>query len=77
GNAINGDRDAATLAPVQVTLATTTDILLAKLLAGWATGLVYLLVALPALLYALVSGDEAPRAGTLVVAVLVLAAEIG
>jgi len=77
GNAVNGDRDAATLAPVQVTLATTADILLAKLLAGWVTGLVYLLVALPALLYALVSGDEAPRAGTLVVAVLVLAAEIG
>ena len=77
GNAINGDRDAATLAPVQVTLATTADILVSKLLAGWVTGLVYLIVALPALLYALVSGSEGPRVGTLAVALVVLVAEVG
>ena len=35
GNSINGDRDAATLAPVQVTLATTADILIGKFLAAY------------------------------------------
>lgn len=92
GNAINGDRDAATLAPVQVTLATTGDILIAKLLAGWATGLVYLLAALPALIFSLVKGYIPPDVGdvaysglefvaphpvTLVVSILVLAVEVG
>lgn len=60
GNAVNGDRDQATLAPVQVTLATTGEILAAKVLAGWATGLVYLVAALPALVYALIRGSIAP-----------------
>ncbi|WP_156761560.1 ABC transporter permease [Microbacterium karelineae] len=90
GNAINGDRDSATLAPVQVTLATTAEILVAKLLAGWATGLVYLVVAIPALMFALIRGEIEPPQGwmgasaaepahpaTLLVAVLVLAIEIG
>ncbi|MGO1855291.1 MAG: ABC transporter permease [Microbacteriaceae bacterium] len=91
GNAINGDRDSATLAPVQVTLATTSEILVAKLLAGWATGLVYLVVALPALVIALIQGYATPPEGvfytsaaavpphpaTLIVSVLVLAIEIG
>ncbi|WP_221584719.1 ABC transporter permease [Microbacterium sp. G2-8] len=60
GNAINGERDQATLAPVQVTLSTTAEILVAKLLAGWITGLAYLAVALPALIYAAVQGSLAP-----------------
>jgi len=84
GNAVNGDRADATLAPVQVTLATTTEILLAKLFAGWATGLVYLLAALPVLLFALVWGyaqpGEAavqPHPMTLLVSVVVLIVEIG
>ncbi|WP_119696096.1 ABC transporter permease [Microbacterium halotolerans] len=90
GNAINGDRDGATLAPVQVTLATTSEILAAKLLAGWATGLVYLVVALPALVIALIQGYASPpetvfyasetvppHPATLIVSVLVLAVEIG
>ncbi|WP_258567106.1 ABC transporter permease [Microbacterium sp. Se5.02b] len=38
GNAINGDRDAATLAAIQVTAASTGDIMLGKLLAAVATG---------------------------------------
>ena len=76
---------------MQVTLATTTEILLAKLLAGWTTGLVYLVVALPALVIALIQGATPPRGcdyhrrrrrsaghrGTLIVAVLVLVIEIG
>lgn len=92
GNAINGERDAATLAPVQVTLATTSEILLAKLLAGWTTGLVYLVVALPALIFAFVrealrpgvtmiadggAGSVVPSIGTLAVALVILIVEIG
>lgn len=93
GNAINGERDAATLAPVQVTLATTTEILLAKLLAGWTTGLVYLVVALPALIFAFARGAGRPEGvtmiadgsagsvgqsiGTLAVALVILIVEIG
>lgn len=91
GNAINGDRESATLAPVQVTLATTTEILLAKLLAGWAAGIVYLIVALPALLFALLRGlvdpvpagwfgsDEmgATSPAMLAVAIVVLIVEVG
>ncbi|NHI15939.1 ABC transporter permease [Microbacterium excoecariae] len=53
GNAINGEREQATLAPVQVTLATTPEILAARFLAGWATGLVYLAAALPVVGFAL------------------------
>ncbi|WP_110588109.1 ABC transporter permease [Microbacterium suaedae] len=91
GNAINGDRDSATLAPVQVTLATTAEILVAKLLAGWVTGLVYLVAAVPALVFALIRGQFAPPApnwaglagqdtihpATLIVSILILAVEIG
>ncbi|WP_349829073.1 ABC transporter permease [Brevibacterium litoralis] len=61
GNAINGERDQATLAPVQVTLATTAEILLAKVVAGWITGIAYLVVAVPALVFALVQGAVVPE----------------
>lgn len=47
GNSINGDRDAATLAPVQVTLATAGEILFGKFLAAWITGLAFAAVAAP------------------------------
>ena len=74
GNAINGDRDAATLAPVQVTAVSTGDIMLGKLVAAVATGGAFLLVAVPFLLLSLLFGGVS--AGTLVVSLLVLAAEI-
>lgn len=74
GNAINGDRDAATLAPVQVTMASTGDIMLGKLLAAIATGGAFLLVALPFLLISMIGGGISP--GMLVVSILILAAEI-
>ncbi|MFD5213371.1 ABC transporter permease [Microbacterium sp. NPDC058345] len=74
GNAINGDRDAATLAPVQVTLATTGDIMLGKLLAAVATGAAFLLVALPFLAFSLLGGGVSP--GMFAVSILVLLAEI-
>ncbi|WP_194420271.1 ABC transporter permease [Microbacterium abyssi] len=74
GNAINGDRDAATLAAVQVTAASTGDIMLGKLLAAIATGGVFLLVAVPFLGVSLLAGGVHPA--TLAVSLLVLAAEI-
>ena len=75
GNAINGDRDAATLAPVQVTLATTGDILVGKLLAAWVTGLAFLAVAVPFLVLATVSGGVS--IAVLLVSLLVLVVEVG
>ncbi len=74
GNAINGDRDSATLAAVQVTAASTGDIMLGKLLAAVATGGVFLLVAVPFLAISLIGGGAHPA--TLAVSLLVLAAEI-
>ena len=47
GNSVNGDRDAATLAPVQVTLATTGEILIGKFLAAWAFAGLALLLTFP------------------------------
>ena len=74
GNAINGDRDAATLAAVQVTAASTGDIMLGKLVAAVATGGAFLAVALPFLAFSLIGGGAS--AATLAVSLLVLAAEI-
>lgn len=73
GNAINGDRDQATLAPVQVTLATTGDIVTAKFLAAWITGLAFLAVAVPFILVSMLAGGAS--ALTLVVSLAVLVAE--
>lgn len=75
GNSINGDRDAATLAPVQVTLATTGDILFGKFLAAWITGLAFALVAAPFLVIATLAGDVSPL--TVVVSLAVLVVETG
>ena len=75
GNAINGDRDAATLAPVQVTLATTAEILLGKFLAAWITGLAFIAVAVPFLIVAMVAGGV--PAATLLVSLVILIVEIG
>lgn len=75
GNAVNGDRDAATLAPVQVTLATTGQIVLGKFLAAWITGLAFLAVAVPFILVATIAADTA--AAVVIVSLLVLVAEVG
>jgi Cu-processing system permease protein len=74
GNAINGDRDSATLAPVQVTLATTGEIIIGKLLAAWITGLAFLAVAVPFLVVATLVGGVAP--GVFVVSLLILIVEV-
>jgi ABC-type transport system involved in multi-copper enzyme maturation permease subunit len=75
GNSINGDRDAATLAPMQVTLATTGEILLGKFLAAWIAGLAFLVVALPFLVVATLAGGLQP--GTIVTSLLILVLEVG
>jgi Cu-processing system permease protein len=75
GNAINGDRDAATLAPVQVTLATTAEILFGKFLAAWVTGLAFVAVSVPFLVLANLAGGGAPA--TITVSLLVLVFEVG
>ncbi|CAN7242653.1 MULTISPECIES: ABC transporter permease [Microbacterium] len=74
GNAINGDRDAATLAAVQVTAASTGDIMLGKLVAAVATGGAFLVVAVPFLALSLLGGGANPA--VLLISLLVLAAEI-
>lgn len=75
GNAINGDRDAGTLATTQVTLITTGQLILGKFLAAWVLALAFLAAAVPFLVYAAIAGRLG--AGTIVVSILVLALELG
>lgn len=74
GNAINGDRESATLAAIQVTAVSTGDIMLGKLVAAIATGGAFLLVALPFLAFSLLGRGADPL--VLLISILVLAAEI-
>lgn len=74
-NAINGERDAGTLATTQVTLVTTTQIVLGKWLAAWVTALAFLAAAIPFLVFAVALG-EVP-ATTILVSTLVTALELG
>lgn len=74
GNAINGDRDAATLAAIQVTAVSTGDIMVGKLIAAIATGGAFLVVALPFLAVSLLGGGANPL--VLLVSLVVLAVEI-
>lgn len=75
GNSINGDRDAATLAPLQVTLATAGEILFGKLVAAWITGLAFAAVAAPFLLIATLAGEANPW--TVLISLVILVVEIG
>jgi ABC-2 type transport system permease protein len=76
GSAINGDRDAGTLATTQVTLVSTGEIVIGKFLAAWVTALAFLVVAVPFLIYSALFGT-ADSVGTILVSVLVLALELG
>ncbi|MDQ1577765.1 MAG: hypothetical protein QOE21_452 [Microbacteriaceae bacterium] len=75
GNAINGDREAGTLATTQVTLVTTWQLILGKFLAAWVTALAFLAAAVPFLVYSAIAGGMDPAVIT--VSVLVLAIELG
>ncbi|UXW85162.1 ABC transporter permease [Microbacterium azadirachtae] len=74
GSSINGDREAATLASLQTTLASTGDIMVGKLLAAIITGAAFLLVAVPFLVVSMLAGVV--RVDVLLVSLLILAAEI-
>ena len=75
GNAINGDRDAGTLATTQVTLITTGQIVIGKFLAAWITAFGFLAVSVPFLIYAALLGGLS--GGAIVVSIVVLAVELG
>ncbi len=70
---VNGDRAAGTLAPLQMTLLTPLEITTGKLLAAWATALVFLATGVPFLLLAMVPGGTSVlRALTTVVMLSVI-----
>jgi ABC-type transport system involved in multi-copper enzyme maturation permease subunit len=71
---INGDRERGTLATLQATLLTPTDIVMGKLLAGWAVGLIALATTLPAVAWSVAEGVTVLRA---VVTLVVVALLIG
>ncbi len=75
GSAVNGDRDSATLAPVQVTLVTTAEIVLGKFLAAWISGLAFLAVSLPFLVIATLAGEL--NVGVIVSSLGILILEVG
>jgi ABC-2 type transport system permease protein len=75
GNAINGDRDAGTLATTQITLITTWQLILGKFLAAWITALAFLVASLPFIVYSAFVGGLSPV--TVLVSALVLALELG
>lgn len=75
GSAVNGDRDAATLAPVQVTLVTTGEIVVGKFLAAWTSGLAFLVVAAPFLLVATFAGGLNPL--VILTSLVILVVEVG
>lgn len=75
GNAINGERDAGTLATTQVTLISTGQIILGKFVAAWITALAFLLASVPALVVSLVVG-RVPLS-TILISLGILAIEVG
>ena len=72
GGAINGDRDAGTLATTQVTLIRGWQLVLGKFLAAWTAALAFLVVALPFLLIAAAFGGADPAVLLTALAVTVL-----
>ena len=75
GNAINGEREAGTLATIQVTLVSAAQIVLGKFLAAWIATLAFLVASSPFLVVAAALGGLS--VGTVLVSLLVLAVELG
>lgn len=69
---INGDRERGTLATVQVTRLSPVDIVLGKLVASWGTGLVFLALTLPFVVWAIVEGGVSIGRALVVLAVVAL-----
>ncbi|MGY6497928.1 MAG: ABC transporter permease [Microcella sp.] len=72
GAAINGDRDAGTLATTQVTLVTTSQLVLGKFLAAWTVALTFLAASVPAMLFTVIVGEVRPDTLAASLGVLVL-----
>ncbi|GAB3174946.1 ABC transporter permease subunit [Myceligenerans halotolerans] len=72
--AINGDRNAGTLATLQVTMLSPAEIVLGKLAASWLAALAFLLASVPFILWALFAGGITAFAlvGTLLMLAVVL-----
>lgn len=75
GGAINGDRDAGTLATTQVTLIRGWQLVIGKFLAAWTASLAFLAIAVPFLLIAAAFGGANP--GVLLTALGVTVLELG
>ncbi|PJJ62158.1 ABC transporter permease [Compostimonas suwonensis] len=75
GNAINGEREAGTLATTQVTLVRTGQLVLGKFLAAWITALAFLVASVPFLLVAALLGGLS--LDTILASTAVLAVELG
>jgi len=75
GNAVNGERDSGTLATMQVTLVSSTQIVLGKFVASWIATLAFLVASIPFLLISSAFGGLAPI--TVLLSVLALALELG
>ena len=75
GNAINGDRDAGTLATTQITLITAWQLVLGKFLAAWISALAFLVASTPFILVASLAGGLA--VDTFWISIVVLALELG
>lgn len=69
-SAINGDRNAGTLAILQVTLLTPAEIAVGKLLAAWTAALAFLVVSLPFLIWGVVQGGLSIAAVLVTIALL-------
>jgi ABC-2 type transport system permease protein len=71
---INGDRERGVLATLQTTLLTPAEIAIGKLVAAWATTLVFLAVSLPLIVWCLVEGGVSVGRviGTLIATALLL-----
>jgi ABC-2 type transport system permease protein len=72
---VNGDRERGTLATLQVTRLSASEIALGKFVAAWGTALVFLALTLPLVAYAM-SQDGAPL-GRVLVVTLVMAVLLG
>ncbi|MBF4462794.1 ABC transporter permease [Rathayibacter sp. VKM Ac-2878] len=75
GTAVNGERDAGTLATTQVTLVTTAQLVLGKFASAWLVTLAFLVSTVPFLLVGVAVGGVSPVSGF--VSVLVLAVQLG
>lgn len=74
GGSINGDRIDGTLATTQVTLVSTTQIVLGRFLAAWLTSVAFVAATIPFIVFAAVAGGL--DVGAAVVAILVIAVEM-